>query len=72
MLIEMVREKGHAWKEIAKEMNIRFENEDMEHRFGRTPENVKDKFKQLGGSHLEVRKRGPWTLEEGLQLLELI
>ena len=26
MLLELVKEKGHAWKDIAKEMNIRFDN----------------------------------------------
>lgn len=42
----MVEEHGHAWKDIAKEINGRFSSRDEEHlRFGRTPENVKDKWK---------------------------
>ena len=44
MLIELVKEKGHTWKEIAREINKHFESDDLNHRFGRTPENVKDKF----------------------------
>jgi hypothetical protein len=37
---------GYSWKDIARIINNRFEGEeDLEHRFGRTPENVKDKWK---------------------------
>ena len=72
MLLELVKEKGHAWKDIAKEMNIRFDNGTMDQRFGRTPENVKDKFKQLGGENIIYRKKGPWSIEESIEVIRLI
>ena len=49
LLKELVLENGHAWKEIARAINHKFVSDDIEHRFGRTPENVKDKWKQMGG-----------------------
>jgi len=46
LLLDCVRDMGHSWKDIARIINNRFEGEDdLEHRFGRTPENVKDKWK---------------------------
>lgn len=33
---------------------------------GRTAENVKDKWKQLGGDNAQLRKKGPWILQESL------
>ena len=57
-----VMENGHAWKEIANELNNKFISDDIEHRFGRTPENVKDKWKQMGGHHAGARNQGPWSI----------
>lgn len=68
----MVADRGHSWKDIAKEMNKRFDSDDLSHKFGRTPENVKDKWKQLGGEAKDYRKKGPWSLNEALDLLENI
>lgn len=66
-LSELVKDLGHSWKSIALSLNSEFErDEDQELRFGRTPENVKDKWKQMGGENMDFRKKGPWTLEEGL------
>lgn len=65
-------ENGHAWKEIANAINKKFVSDDLEHKFGRTPENVKDKWKQLGGEHGGARNKGPWGIEEALDLLRLI
>jgi hypothetical protein len=46
LLLDCVRDMGYSWKDIARIINNRFEGEeDLEHRFGRTPENVKDKWK---------------------------
>jgi Myb-like DNA-binding domain len=58
---------GHAWKEISHAINHKFAGrDDIEHKFGRTPENVKDKWKQMGGEHAGARNRGPWSIEEAL------
>jgi hypothetical protein len=48
-------ENGHIWKEIAIAVNKKFASDDLEHRFGRTPENIKDKWKQMGGHHAGAR-----------------
>ena len=47
-------------------------NDDQGRKFGRTPENIKDKWKQLGGDNSYYRKKGPWSLEEALELLKAI
>ena len=73
LLLKQVQEIGHAWKEIAHALNAKYANdEDLGHRFGRTPENIKDKWKQLGGENSELRQQGPWSLEEALKLLRVI
>lgn len=55
-LLDQVKENGHTWKEIAKALNNHFKSQDDDqHRFGRTPENVKDKWKQLGGENVLTR-----------------
>ena len=70
LLFELITFNGHAWKEIAHAINQKFSSRgDLEHKFGRTPENVKDKWKQMGGEYSGVRNRGPWSIEEALQLL---
>lgn len=70
-LTELVHEQGHSWKEITRVLNNRFESENHL-KFGRTAENVKDKWKQMGGENVNTRERGPWGLEEGLELLKFI
>jgi len=58
-LIRYVQANGTKWKEFAELI-------------GRTALNVKDKWKQMGGSNYNARKRGPWSGEEVLQLVLLI
>lgn len=71
--MNLVQETGHSWKEIAHALNGKYVDDgEIGHKFGRTPENVKDKWKQLGGENSEYRQRGPWSLEEAMQLLALI
>lgn len=74
LLVELVKERGHAWKDIAQIINFRSErgNDEVDVRFGRTPENVKDKWKQLGGDNINYRKRGPWTIKEAIELFQAI
>ncbi|CDW77042.1 myb-like dna-binding domain containing protein [Stylonychia lemnae] len=73
MLIELVRDRGHQWKEIANVINGMFDRRDLtDQKFGRTPENIKDKWKHLGGDNIDYRKKGPWTIEEGISLLRSI
>ena len=38
----------------------------------RTPGNVKDKFKQMGGDFAVQRNVGPWSLQESLILVQLV
>ena len=64
---------GHSWKEIAHILNSRFDRGDeTDQKFGRTPENVKDKWKHLGGDNIDYRRKGPWTIEEAISLLRAI
>lgn len=58
-LIRYVQINGTKWREFAELI-------------GRTSLNVKDKWKQMGGSNFNARKRGPWSAEEVLQLVLLI
>ncbi len=56
LLLDLVRETGHSWKDIAHALNAKNAGEDdLGHCFGRTPENVKDKWKQLGGENNDLR-----------------
>jgi hypothetical protein len=63
-LLELIKENGHQWKAVAAAMNARFQSDKEQ--FGRTPENVKDKWKQLGGSNFDSRLKGPWTVAEAI------
>eukprot|EP00347_Sterkiella_histriomuscorum_P009025 403342815 len=73
MLIQLSKEMGHVWKEIAQIINGRFNRDSkVDQRFGRTAENVKDKWKQLGGDNIDYRKKGPWTIEEAMTLVKAI
>lgn len=58
-LVEMVKLHGQKWTVVAQELN-------------RTPENCRDKFREIGGEQYEIRKKGPWTLEEKLELISII
>lgn len=59
LLIELVRSMGKTWTKISEELN-------------RTPENCRDKFRELGGVTPEKRKKGKWNLEEKLELIKII
>jgi hypothetical protein len=50
-LIEFVNSNGQKWKDLG----------DL---LSRTSSNVKDKWKQMGGKHNELRKRGTWSAIE--------
>ena len=38
----------------------------------RTAENVKDKFKQLGGDNADDRVSSPWSLQETIELIKSV
>ena len=63
-LLNLVAKHGKRWKIIAEE--LAFENDNQ---VGRTAENVKDKYKQLGGDKSQNRSSESWTLQELVQLL---
>lgn len=58
-LIESVDHMGHEWKTIGEGL-------------GRTAENVRDKWRELGGKNHAKRKKGDWSLEEKLELIRLV
>ena len=58
-LIEYVETNGKKWKELGEILQ-------------RTANNVKDKWKQMGGDRHELRKTGTWGVEETLELVRLI
>jgi len=64
-LVELIEQEGQKWLEISRILNL--ENETK-----RTAANVKDKWKQLGGDNWQLRNKGPWTLEEGLELVNFV
>ena len=53
---------------IAKALNDQFFSETR----SRTAENVKDKYKQIGGDNSDDRIVGEWKLQETLSLIKLI
>jgi len=57
-LIDLQKEMGNKWQVIAEKL-------------GRTPMNVRDKFKSMGGENNEKRKKY-WQPEEIIQLFRLI
>ena len=62
----LVRIHGRSWKIVALKMAESGAR-------GRTAENVKDKFKQMGDCAAPVeRNLGPWTLKEGVSLFESV
>lgn len=50
---------GNVWSKIAEEL-------------GRTPENCRDKIREIGGLNPEKRKKGKWELDEKLELIRII
>ena len=58
-LIEYVESKGRHWEEVAKEL-------------GRTAQNVRDKFKELGEGNHAHRTSTKWNLEETKKLFRLV
>ena len=58
-LIEFVKANGQKWKELGELLQ-------------RTSSNVKDKWKQMGGAHNELRKRGSWSSVETKELVLLV
>jgi hypothetical protein len=59
VLVEMIKEYGQTWSVISKELE-------------RTPENCRDKFRELGSVNPEKRKKGKWELEEQLELIRIV
>jgi len=58
-LLQAVEAYGHEWVKIGDLM-------------GRTSENVRDKWWELGGKNASSRKRGEWRLDEKIELIKLI
>ena len=58
-LIEFVKANGKKWKELGDILQ-------------RTALNVKDKWKQMGGDHNDLRKTGVWSAEETKELVLLV
>lgn len=50
---------GNVWSKIAEEL-------------GRTPENCRDKIREIGGLNPEKRKKGKWELDEKLELIRIV
>jgi hypothetical protein len=61
-----VRDNQTAWKEIT----VLFNEANPNSR--RTSGNIKDKWKQMGAENAAKRRVGPWSLKEGLELLDLV
>lgn len=60
-----VEKLGNSWKAVAKIINDQFQH-------GRTAENVKDKYKSLGGENAEDRILGNWSLKETIDLIKAV
>ena len=63
--MRLIQVHGKSWKIIAEKLH---ENGGRE----RTAGNVKDKFKQMGEESSTRRESGPWSLTEGVELLEKV
>ena len=59
----LVEVHGKSWKTIAEKMTESGARD-------RTPGNIKDKYKQMSYDSTVKRDLGPWSLQEGVQLLE--
>ena len=64
-MLDAVQLLGTSWKKIAHVINDQFEQQ-------RTAENIKDKYKSIGGKNADKRKTGEWQLKETLNFLNLI
>ena len=60
---------GTSWKSITSILNDQFGGTSGR---CRTEENVKDKYKSLGGQNAENRVIGEWSLEEAIKLIKAI
>lgn len=58
-LLESVEKIGHEWVQIGETLN-------------RTPENVRDKWRELGGKNNKKRWKGEWRLDEKVELIHLV
>jgi Myb-like DNA-binding domain len=58
-LLNYVKKYGKEWEKIGVMI-------------GRTALNVRDKYKELGGSNNSFRTKSNWTVEETLQLIKLV
>lgn len=59
LLLNYVKKYGKEWEKIGVMI-------------GRTALNVRDKYKELGGSNNSFRTKSNWTVEETLQLIKLV
>lgn len=64
-LVSLTRTLGNQWKLIAQSLNQKFRKQ-------RTSENVKDKYKQIGGDNYESRVVAPWQIDEVINLIKLV
>lgn len=67
-LHDLVNTVGNSWKTIARALNDQFSNETR----SRTAENVKDKWKQIGGDNAATRVVGNWKLEDVITLIKSV
>jgi len=58
-LVDFVTKYGHRWEELGDLLD-------------RTANNVKDKWKQMGGENFDKKRSGHWKVEELLLLIKLI
>ena len=65
-LKQLVRDNQTAWKEITALFN------EANPHSRRTSGNIKDKWKQMGADNAAKRRVGPWSLQEALELLDLV
>jgi hypothetical protein len=68
LLKQLIEKHGNAWQEVANQFNQLVTDPKRT----RTPGNVKDKFKQMGGDFAVQRNVGPWSLQESLILVQLV
>lgn len=67
-LLDAQSQLGNSWKSIATLLNNMFDSEDRR----RTAENVKDKFKSMGGENAADRVVGSWSLQETIQMIKCV
>ena len=67
-MIDAQKQLGNSWKAIATLLNNMFSEDDRR----RTSENVKDKFKQMGGENAADRVAGSWSLKETIKMIKCV